>query len=417
MSSNSEVVVTGVGVVSPIGVGVEAFWQSLIEGKSGVKVRPGFEDTDWPLRIYAPVDDFDPRKYIKPRKAIKVMCRPIQFGCSAAAMAATDAGLDDFEVNPDRLATLFGTETFFADPSEVADVFRKCIVDKNYEHSRWGEFAMREIQPLWMLKYLPNMVASHISISMDARGPSNSICQGEASSILAIIEGADLIRRGAADVVVAGGTGSRMALTSMLYRGREELSHRILEPEKASRPFDIDRDGLVAGEGAGAVILESLSHAEKRGKTPYGRLLGASSSHCDRSNARFEEALSVNIQSALKHSDMKAKIGHVNAHADARVQNDRIEAQGIHDALGNTLTCSNKGNFGELGPGGSAVELVSMILSARDKIVPATLNLDHLDPACPVNASNQNESVESNSAIKISISSTGQIASLVFEAG
>ena len=223
MNSTGDVVVTGMGVVSPIGVGTEAFWQSLLDGVSGVRVRESFADTDLPLRIGAPIVDFDPKPFVKPRKALKIMCQPIQFGCAAANLAFEEAGFEkqslESVVSPDRIGTLFGTETFFADPAEVARVFRSCTEDDNYQHDRWGEFAMRQIQPLWMLKYLPNMAASHISIAIDARGPSNSICQGEASGLLALIEAADLIKRGVVDVVIAGGTGSQMALTAMLYRG------------------------------------------------------------------------------------------------------------------------------------------------------------------------------------------------------
>ena len=130
------------------------------------------------------------------------MCSAVQYGVGAAAMAYAQANFGEGVLSQDRLGTVFGTETFFADPAEVADVFQKCTVDSEYQHERWGEFALREIQPLWMLKYLPNMAASHISIAMDARGPSNSICQGEASGPLSLIEGADLIQRGVADVVI-----------------------------------------------------------------------------------------------------------------------------------------------------------------------------------------------------------------------
>ncbi len=414
MNHLPEVVVTGIGVVTPIGIGIEDFWQALVAGKSGVRVRRGFEDTDLPLRIAASVEDFDARKFIKPRKALKVMCEPIQFGCAAAAMAATDAGLDDLETDPDRLAIVVGTETFFADPIETADVFRKCIIDQNYEHSRWGEFAMREIQPLWMLKYLPNMVASHISIAMDARGPSNSICQAEASSALAIIEGADIIRRGAADIVVAGGTGSRMCLTSMLYRGASNLSHRILEPEKASRPFDANRDGLVAGEGAGALILESKQHALSRGVRPYAELIGFSRTHCAREDKRFVAALAQNLNTVVEQCQIRGELSHINAHADAIVDFDRAEAAAIAEVLGDLPVATNKGNFGNLGPGTSAVEIAATLLALRHKQLPANINYETPDPDCPVNVITQPLELSLPAAIKTSISSTGQIATLVF---
>ena len=236
MNPLPQVVVTGVGVVAPVGVGADSFWDSLVAGRSGVSLRAGFEDVQLPHRIAASVSGFVGKDYIKPRKSLKIMCGPIQYGCAAAAMAVDQANFAEGVLTQERVGTVFGTETFFADPGEVADVFQKCMVDSEYQHDRWGEFALREIQPLWMLKYLPNMAASHISIAMDARGPSNSICQGEASGLLSLVEAADLIQRGVADVVVAGGTGSQMALVSTLYRGVDSLATTSINP---SRPRDL----------------------------------------------------------------------------------------------------------------------------------------------------------------------------------
>ena len=306
------------GVVSPIGVGTDAFWQSLIDGVSGVRVRDAFADTDLPLRIGAPIVDFDPKPFVKPRKALKIMCQPIQFGCAAANLAFEDAGFEkqtlESVVDPHRIGTLFGTETFFADPTEVARVFRSCTEDANYQHDRWGEFAMRQIQPLWMLKYLPNMAASHISIAIDARGPSNSICQGEASGLLALIEAADLIKRGVVDVVISGGTGSQMALTAMLYRGIGNLSNRIAEPEAASRPFELDRDGTVIGEGSGVLVLESAEHAAKRGIEPVARLAGWSRGFGNPQTVERKEAFVASIEKVLNDSGLdKDQIGLVSA--------------------------------------------------------------------------------------------------------
>ena len=169
----NEIAITGIGVVSPSGIGRDPFLQSLRDQKSGVSLRPGFEDSRSPLRIAGVITDFEPKLYVKPRKSLKVMCRPIQFGFAASAMALEQAKVHDADFDPDRKGTIFGAEAFYANPNEVADVFRKCLVNQVYDHNQWGSFAMREIEPLWMLKYLPNMVASHVSISFDARGPSN----------------------------------------------------------------------------------------------------------------------------------------------------------------------------------------------------------------------------------------------------
>ena len=414
MSSRREVVITGVGVVSPIGNEQDIFWQSLMGGQSGVEVQQRFAHTDWPFRIAAPIRDFDPKQYVKPRKALKIMCAPIQFGCAAAAMAAAHAGIDADSIDPDRIGTVFGTETFFADPNEVADVFRKCTVDQDFNHDHWGEFAMREIQPLWMLKYLPNMAASHISIALDARGPSNSICQGEASGLLALVEAADLIQRGVVDVMMAGGTGSQMALTAMLYRGTAMLSSRIYDPEKASRPFAADRDGMVVGEGSGALVLESAEHAAARGAVPLATLSGWSRTYRNPTSDQFSEALENGFQSALRHAGLEvSQIGLVNANASGSIQGDRTESCAIKRIFADCPVVAHKSNFGNLGPGTSMIELIGAVLSLKHKMIPPTLNCDSVDPQCRINVVTSPTPLNSGGILKSSFSSTGQICSVV----
>lgn len=429
MKSDCEVVVTGMGVVSPVGIGCDDFFDGLLTGRSGVGVLDAFADSDLPMRIGAPVTGFDPKLYVKPRKALKIMCDPIQFGCAAAAMAAEQAGLvpgvnpdgsSSGSVSPERIGTVFGTETFFADPNEVARVFRSCIVNSDYQHDRWGEFAMREIQPLWMLKYLPNMAASHISIAADARGPSNSICQGAASGLLAVIEAASLITRGVADVVLAGGTGSQMALTAMLYRGTSLLSGRIQEPERASRPFDLDRDGMVVGEGAGVLVLESRQHAEARGAKPLAVFGGSSrlfsnpsSTQANAKSVGIESSLNLALQDAgLTHDD----IGIVNASASGEKVGDQMEAQAIATVLPGVPVTAHKSNFGNLGPGTSVVELIGGLLAIDRGRVPPTLNYENPDPACAVEVITQQRELDKKAIIKTGFSATGQIASVVFHA-
>ena len=414
MNPSREVVITGVGVVSPIGNGSKQFWQSLLDERTGVSIREPFADSDLPFRIAAPVKDFDAKQYVKPRKALKIMCEPIQFGCAAAAMAMEDAGLEKGACDPDRVGIVFGTETFFADPNEVADVFQKCTVNSDYQHDRWGEFAMREIQPLWMLRYLPNMAASHISIALDARGPSNSICQGEASGLLALIEAADLIQRGACDVVVTGGTGSQMTLTSMLYRGTDLLSKRIGEPENASRPFDIDRDGMVVGEGSGAIVLESIEHAKARGANPLAKLAGWARSFQNEKSDHFSQAIQENFETALRFAEMSSSdIGLVNANASGSIRGDLAEAEAIRKVLVDTPVVAHKSNFGNIGPGTSIVEMIGGVIAKQHGVVPASLNCDAIDPACNVNVTTSKSKLGDGGILKSSFSSTGQISSVI----
>ncbi len=412
-----DVVITGIGVVSPIGIGREAFWESLVKGRSGICVRERFADTDWPIRIAAPVKDFVGKQFIKPRKAIKIMCAPIQYGCAAAAMAVEEAGISQSVVAAERMGTVIGTETFYADPNEVADVFRKCTVNEDYQHDKWGEFAMREIQPLWMLKYLPNMVASHISIANDARGPSNSICQGEVSGMLALIEAADLIQRGAANVVVAGGTGSMMNLTAMLYRGTDDLSRRINEPQQACRPFDVMRDGIVVGAGAGAFVLELAEHAEARGAKVLARISGWARSFMNTASERFADAVAANYRAALDSAQVESgDIGLVNSNASGAVAMDQVEADAIRSVFADAPVVAHKSSFGNLGPGTSAVEFIASVLAIENGIIPASLNCDNVDPKCGINIVTENQNLNSEQfVLKSSFSNTGQIASVVIK--
>jgi 3-oxoacyl-[acyl-carrier-protein] synthase II len=414
MSLSCGVVITGMGVVSPLGTDTGTFWSALTRRVSGVRVREEFAGVRHPFRIAAEVRDFEARNFVRPRKALKVMCRPIQYGFAASTQAVDQSGIAG-QVDPERFSTVFGTEAFYADPEEVALVFRKCIVNRCYDHSRWGEYAMREIEPLWMLKYLPNMVASHISIACDARGPSNTICQAEASSLLAIIEAIDLIRRGAADAAIAGGTGSLLATTGMIYRGLHRLSKRIDEPEQASRPFDLGRDGMVAGEGAAAFVLEREDFARARGVRPIARILGFDRGFAP--GASMEQAIASTLETSLRRAELTpADLGHCNAHGFSTPEDDIREARGIAKSLGDVPVIAPKSNFGNPGPGTGSLELLTSVQACRTGLLPPVLNLEQQDPECPIRMVD-GEGLRSNhpTAVTLNFTETGQFCSLVLE--
>ncbi len=413
MNADHQIVVTGLGVVSPIGTGVDTFWDALLQRRNAVRVREEFADCEWPLKVFAPVTDFDPKKYVRPRKALKVMCPPIQYGYAAAIMALEQAGIKDSGVDPDRIGTLFGSETFYTPPTLVTSVFNACIKNHQYIHDLWGETAMREIEPLWMLKYLPNMVASHVSIAADARGPSNSICTGEASSILALIEGADLIRRGRCDVVVVGGTGTYVPLTALLYRGENQLSRRVDEPEKASRPFDANRDGMVVGEGAGALILERASHARARGVSAIGSIDAWSRGFAAPASEGFSGQIEYHLSRVISEAGMDlGDLSHVNAHGLSTRRSDADEAVAIQRVAGDVPVLAIKSNFGYLGAGSGMIELIASIKALNEKQLPPTINYETADPQCPVNVNVELCASDKPAALKLSLSSGGQITCL-----
>ncbi|MCB9874616.1 MAG: beta-ketoacyl-[acyl-carrier-protein] synthase family protein [Planctomycetaceae bacterium] len=388
MSDTSEIVITGIGVVSPIGIGVDAFWKSLREGTSGVRPYSVLQGTEMPVQFGGEVIDFDAKQYVTPRKSLKVMSREIQMGFAAAAMAAENAGIESGTIEPGRFGVVYGSEMLYGPPGELEEVMEGCKVDGKVDPALWSEQAAKKNFPLWMLKYLPNMTACHIGIAYDARGPSNSITHGDVSSLLAIFEGVHVIRRGRADVMIVGGFGARLSITQLQYRGDANLSHRGDDPTAASRPFDASRDGMVNGDGAGAIVIERREHAERRGAKVLATVRGMGESFEARMTPKPPTGIAIrrSIAQSLTSASLTAdSIGHVSAYGIATIPDDPLEAQAIRDCLGDVPVTALKSYFGNLGSGGGAVEAVASVLALQQNEVPRTLNYETPDPACPVN--------------------------------
>ncbi len=416
MSPRADVVITGVGVVSPIGIGRQAFWQSLASGASGVDWLPEFTGSDLPFRFGGRVKGFDPKQFVQPRKTIKVMCAEIQYAYAAAMLAMDDAGLAKGAVEPDRLGVVLGSEMLFGELDEVQDVFRNCAEGGRFVYDRWGVQAFKDQYPLWMLKYLPNMAACHISIVHDARGPNNSIVQGAASSLLAVIEAATCIERGLADAMLAGGSGTLVGNSCLPFRGWEHLTKWTGPPAEASRPFDAGRSGIVPGEGAATLVLESREHAQRRGATILANIAGFGRRFAPprRGQPVNSKAIEGAIAAALSSADIQpGDIGHVNAHGESSSTSDAVEAQAIQSTLGNVPVLAPKSYFGDLGAGSGAVELVISVLALVHDRVPPTLNYQAPDAACPVNVIHGSPLVgASPTAVVLNHSSTGQAAAV-----
>ncbi|MBN1590686.1 MAG: beta-ketoacyl-[acyl-carrier-protein] synthase family protein [Pirellulales bacterium] len=388
MTSSREIVITAVGVVSPVGIGVEPFWQSLGHRRSGVRRLDLFDGSDLPPPLGADVVDFDPKQYVRPRKSLKVMSRDIQLGFVAADMACQQAALVPGAVDPERFGITFGADMITCNLAELQSAFAKCMVDGQFDFARWGNSAMSEMYPLWLLKYLPNMPACHIGIAQDARGPNNSLTLGEVSSLAAVAEAVRVLQRGQADVMIAGGTSCRIHPTIWAYRRAYHFSERIDDPPAAVRPFDADRDGMVYGEGSGALVLESRQHAEARGAPILARIGAFAAGFEPQPSGRDPDGRAVRqtIGQVLEQADLRPDdIGYVNAHGLSTPLEDRLEAQAIRDTLGDVPVTALKSYFGNLGAGGGAVELIASVLAFEHGEVPPTLNYHQPDPDCPVN--------------------------------
>ena len=417
MASSRDIVVTGVGVVSPIGIGKEPFWAALCAGRSGIRQLPGFDDPSLPPPFGGQVADFDPKQYVRPRKSLKVMSRDIQLAFAAADMACVDAGLRKTPPDPERLGVMLGADMIPCDLDELIGTYRSCTVDGRFAFQRWGQAFSRELFPLWMLKYLPNMPACHIGIAQDARGPNNTVTLGDVSTLSAVSEAVRVIERGQADVIIAGGASARMQPALWVRNVVLGQSKHSDDPAAASRPFDARRDGLVHGEGAGTLILETRSHAHARGARILARILGYAAAFEPRPNGQPCQGLALRraIAAALRIAGLEpAQVGYVVAHGLSTVDGDRLEAQAIRATLDDVPVTAPKSYFGYLGAAAGALETVLGVLAFAHGSVPPTLNYEHPDPQCPINVIHGSPlPVQRPPALILSHSPNGQAVAIV----
>jgi 3-oxoacyl-[acyl-carrier-protein] synthase II len=388
MARQRDIVITGMGIVSPIGIGKEAFAAALAAGRGGIRRLNLFDDAELPNPIGGEVLEFDPKRYVRPRKSLKVMSRDTQFGFAAADLACADARLRDHPLDPERLGVLYGADLMTCELSEVAAAYRGCMVDGRFQFDRWGPTAMADLFPLWMLKYLPNMPACHIGIAQDARGPNNSLTLGDVSSLSAVAEAVRVLERGQADAMIVGGTSSRIHPALLIYSRTYDAGRRSETPAAACLPFDARRGGEIAGEGAAAFIIETGRHASARGATVLARVLGCAATFEPVRRGRPIQGTAIRqaIRGALGDAGIAAAdVGHVNANGAGTPWDDRVEAQAIRDTLGEAPVTAPKSFFGNLRAGTGALEMAVSLLALQDGLVPPVLNFERPDPQCPVN--------------------------------
>ena len=428
-SAERHVVITGIGVVSPIGIGVDQFWSSIQSGTSGIGKIDILPYTPVPHGFGGAVRDFNPSQFTKTReqkKAIRVMCREIQLGFAAATLALDDAGIGEGTIAPERLGVEFGANLMLSPPEDLVEACMASVDESGkFRYERWGDLGLPKMFPLWLLKFLPNMPACHIGIAADARGPNNSITLDEASANLVIGEALRVIARGHADVMITGSTGSRVhEVKSMHAKMWDQLATADVAPNAACRPFDKERTGQVVGEGSGVLILEEAAHAEKRGAKLYGRILGAGSACVSKPGARGDtrKALAQAMRCAIADAGVTpGDIGHINAHGLSSTESDAAEAQAIHDVFGPMATkvpvTAFKSFVGNAAAGCGSMELAASLISLRQGIIPPTLNYQTPDPACPLNVVTGTGLKTSNRLfLKVNVTRMGQ-ASAVIAAG
>ncbi len=429
------VVITGLGLISPLGNTKEQLWDALSTGRSGVTLIDGNRGSALPTPFAAPcsefnndIDGFGPLPIEKKkaiRKALKVMNRECQMGVAAAERGLADAGLMDGGHNPERTGVVFGTDYMLSEPDEFGSGIETCTdAERQFDFSKWGGQGMPKMTPLWLLKYLPNMPASHIAIYNDLRGPNNSLTLREAAGCTAVGEALRVIQRGHADAMIVGATGTRIHTMKAIHAAlQEEVAGGIgpngpIDPTEASRPFDLNRNGAVLGEGAGVVVLELLETAQARGATIYAELVGSgSSTAADKNRVALRDlALANAMRAALRDAGATPwAVGHIQAHGLSTRTCDEAEARAIRDVFSGldkpVPVSAPKSYFGNLGAGSGMVELISGVLALHHGSLFATKNFRTPDPACPVNVVRETQAT-GDSFLKLSVTPQGQAAAL-----
>ena len=433
-SSHRRIVISGIGLVSPLGNTPQLLWEKLSSGQSGVRPYEEMRLCPGGPRFAALADNFagkiddfgelpkDQRKMI--RKGLKLMSRETQMGVAAAQLALQDAAFSPGVIDSERCGCIFGTDYMLTMPEDFVDGIRACesreateaAEDARFLFSQWGQEGLSKMTPLWLLRYLPNMPASHVAIYNDLRGPNNSLTMREAAANLALGEAFFTMERGSADLMVVGATGTRVHPMNAIHAvQQEEIASEQFAPEKLSRPFDRDRCGMVLGEGAGVVVLEELKSAEARGAKIYGEVLARGSSTvlsprgiADRSRA------TVNALGGMLKSECVAfdDIGHIHAHGISTRSGDVEEAI----ALGSVFdkqpipVMASKSHFGNLGAGSGMVEFIGSLLALSAGEIPGMMNFESPDKDCPITGISREPQAAGNLFINVSVTPQAQAA-------
>ncbi len=374
----NRVVVTGLGVVTPVGNDVSSFWSALKEGKSGVGKLTAFDATQYKSRIAGEVKGFDFQSYGINSKEANRMEKFVQLAVACAYQAVKDSGLDLNKENKERIGVIVGSGI---GSLRIIEEEHKLILDKGPSR----------ITPFLIPMLIVNEASGHVAISFGFKGPNLCVTTACASGSHAIGEAMRIIQRADADVMIAGGTESCITVLGIGgFCALKALSTRNDEPQKASRPFDAQRDGFVMAEGCGLVVLESLEHAQKRNAHIYAELVGFGMS-CDAYHITAPDpdgsGAALAMSKALKDAKFNSEdVDYINAHGTSTKLNDKIETLAIKKALGNhaknVMVSSTKSMTGHLLGAAGGVEFVACCLTIKDQVVHPTINYEYPDPEC-----------------------------------
>lgn len=403
------VVITGMGAVTPIGIGVDSFWKSLLEGKSGIDKVTKFDVSNLPTQIAGEVKDFDPAQYMDKKEARR-MDRYTQFAVAATKIALDDSGLDLEKTNKERIGVILGSGI---GGMETLEDQSKVLAEKG----------PNRISPFFVPMMIVNMAAGQIAITVGAQGPNFTVVTACASATNAIGEAFRTIQRGSADIVFSGGTEA--SITPLAFSGfcsMKAMSTNNDNPTMASCPFTANRDGFVMGEGSGILVLESLDHALARGAKIYGEVLGygtTADAHHITAPAPGGEGAARAMKIAIEDAGLKPEdISYINAHGTSTDLNDKYETMAIKkalgDAAGKVAISSTKSMTGHLLGAAGAIELIASTLAVKNDIIPPTINYDNPDPECDLDyVPNKPRQTEVNYAMSNSLGFGGHNATVL----
>ena len=408
----NRVVVTGIGLITALGTGIEKSWKRIVAGETGVGRIEAYDATDMPVQIAAEVKDFDPIEFGIEKKEVKKLARNTQFAIAATKMALEDSKLVIDETNAEEVGVIVssgigGIEIFEA------------------QHQTMLEKGVKRISPFTIPAMIANMASGNIGIYFGAKGPNKSIVTACASGTHSVGDAFEMIKNGRAIAMIAGGTEASITPFAMnAFANMKALSTRNDEPTKASRPFSADRDGFVMGEGAGVLILEELEHAKARGAKIYAEIVGYGET-CDAYHitapADGGEGAARAFKMALKEGNISLdEVTYINAHGTSTPMNDKLETAAIKKAFKNhahkVAVSSTKGNTGHCLGAAGGIEGVLCVKALEDNFIPATINYQNFDEECDLDiVANHGRKQVLNYVMSNSLGFGGHNASIIFK--
>jgi len=432
---SARVAITGFGQITPLGLTAGDTWDSLCAGRVGIEAITAFDPVGFSCKVAGQVPDYKIRDYVPKthRKATKLMSRDIELAVIAAKEAFIHAGLvtrgidpENINVDPERVAINLGAGLISCDLVELAPAVAASATNGKFDIRKWGTDGLGLVTPLWLLKYLPNMLACHVGIIHDIQGPSNTITCAETAGHLAIIEAAQVIARGGSDIALAGGAEAKVNPIIIIRQCllKRATSENNDDPTSACRPFDANAKGSVFGEAAGVVILEELKHAEKRNAKIYAELVGLGESNSI--NPAYEhiepdgKGIRIAIEKAMAEAQIRPDdLDLIIPHGTGIPADDLAEAKAIQAVLGDAAekipVWPTKSMLSNTGAASGAVDVIAALCAMRDGKIPSAKNCDKKAAGCNLNIINQSQEKNIRFALSCSYTYGGQTAAVILK--